>query len=411
MTMNRILFLLPGFAACGSDESSETGDPVVALDCESSGHVCAVVGVPETAAYAPEGLPADEATLYLVQDVTFGPDGTMYVLDFNNHRIRKVDADNLVWTVTGTGMLGDGPEGPAMAAAWNHPTGLAFHPNDPNTLYVAAWHNSRVNAIDLQTSTLDFYAGTGARSYMEDVSRDLAIFDLPSSVAFADDGTMYVTDQANQLVRKIGLDGIVSKVAGTKGVTGYDGDSGPAASALFHASVGQAADPSSRMVFQDGLLYLVDTDNNVVRVIDPAAGTITKVAGTYIENPVDGFPGDPLIDDKIAVGGYAGDGGPATAAQINGPRDLAFGIEGELYIADTNNSCIRVIDTSGIISTFAGTCDPTFACGDLVQGEYSGDGGPALDATFCKPYGVEVDAEGNVYVADTYNHVVRRINK
>ncbi len=432
--MNRAIFLIPlALIACGENNEgtdTDTHEPVdtdttdtettetdpVDTDttppvdpCTVSGNVCVVVGIPEIAQFAPDGLKGTKSPLYLVVDVEFGPDGTMYIIDFNNHRIRKMGADGLVQSVTGSGMLGDGPEGPALAAAWNHPTSMAFNPLDDNTLYVAAWHNSRINAVNLSAKTLDWWAGTGARSYIDGVPRETAAFDLPSGLVFDDSGELWITDQANQLIRHVLADGTVTTVAGTKGVAGYDGDSGPAASALFHASVGQAADPSSRMVFHEGNMYFVDTDNNVVRMLDPVAGTISKVAGTYIENPLDATPGNSLTDDKNAVGGFSGDGGPAMDAQLNGPRDLAFGIDGELYIADTKNNCIRVVDTNGNINTFAGTCDKAFACGDLVVGEYGGDGGPAVDAMFCQPYGVAVDVHGDVFVSDSLNHVVRKI--
>ncbi len=390
----------------GTTSTAGTGPPP--LDCESSGVVCVVAGIPGVAQYGPEGVPAIESALFFVLDVEFGPDGTMYIVDVLNHRIRQRDSDGLVWTVSGTGMVGDGPEGPALTAAWNHPSALAFDPNDPDTLYVGAFYNSRVNVVDLATSTLKWWAGTGARSFVDDVPCEDAAFDLVSSLTFDDAGVAYIFDQANQVIRQVGLDGVVHTIAGTKGAAGYNGDIGPFSETLFHASRGRTADPSNRGVFHDGRLYIVDTENNVVRVLDPVAEMVTKFAGTHIENPEDSVS-DLIQDVKSAVGGYAGDGGPAIDAQLNRPRDLAFGASGELYIADTGNNCIRVVHTNGIIDTFAGTCDATFGCGDFVQGEFAGEPEPALDATFCQPHGVAVDAAGDVYVSDTYNHVVRRI--
>ncbi len=392
-------------------DTTDTTEPLV--DCDSPGQICTVVGQPGSAQFSAVGIPASEGSLYLVQDVSFGPDGTMYILDFNNHRILKVGGDGILRLVTGTGMLGDGPEGSAFNAAWNHPTNMAFNPLEPNVLYVAAWHNSRINAIDLVANTLDWRVGTGGRIYTDGVDQAVAGLDLPAGIVFDEDGTLYIMDQANQVIREVGADGIIHTIAGTAptvvaGVTtarfaGYAGDGGAAIGARFHASVGQAADPSSRMELKDGLLYVVDTDNHMVRYVDLAASTVDRFAGTYVENPADSTPGDWSIDNLPALGGYAGDGGPALDAQLNGPRDIAFGLDGELYIADTLNNCVRVVDTAGNIDTFAGTCDA------LLPGS-DGEGVPATDALLHKPYGVTVDpATGDVYISDTYNHTIRRV--
>lgn len=364
--MRTLLIALPLFAvACGDHCPDEPGT------------VCLYAGEPEIAQFGPEDVDARESPLYLPQDVTFGPDGTAYILDFNNHRIRAIDEEGAVHTIAGTGFLGDGPEGPALEASFNHPTNVAFSPDDPDTLHIAAWHNSRVESIDLATGILSFECGTGARAFSGDGGPAVdAELDLPSAVAFDDDANLYISDQANQLIRKVDPEGTITTFAGSQRDPGFSGDGGPASEAQFHASVGQAADPSSRITIADGVLYLADTDNHVIRTIDLETEIVDTLAGT---------PETP---------GYA-DG---AAAMFRAPRDVAIADDGTVYVADTDNHCIRAIDPDGIVSTVAGRCG---------EAGYEGDGGPATEALFRRPYGVTMAPDGRVIIADTNNHVFR----
>ncbi len=365
---------------------AETGEPsddsaFTVEECDAvSGHICtfAGTGIP---ALGKNDISALESHLYLPQDLTFGPDGGAYLEDWNNHRIRRVDPDGTVDTVAGIGFLGDGPEGPALDAAFNHPSNIAFSAD--GVLYLAAWHNSRVERIDLSTGALTFVAGDGSRSYAGDGGdAKLAKLDLPSSVAFGSDGTLYISDMANWRIRSVDGLGIINSYAGT-GVSGFSGDGGLASLAQLAGIKGQAAAPANRIAIAGEKMYVADTGNQRIRVIDMTSGIITTLAG-------DG------------TAGYSGDGGSALEARIFSPADVAVGPEGEVYVADTENSCIRVIDTSGNIDTFAGICG--------VPG-FDGNGGLAADATLNKPYGVSADAAGNVYIGDTFNQVFRVVYK
>jgi sugar lactone lactonase YvrE len=161
----------------------------------------------------------------------------------------------------------------------------------------------------------------------------------------------------------------------------FGGDDGPALEARFAMPVGQAADPAGRIVFDEaGNLYFADSRNHRIRRIG-ADGVVTTVAGS----------GQP---------GYAGDGGPATAARIHTPVDVELGPEGALYFTDTRNSCIRRVRTDGVIETVAGRCGER---GD------SGDGGPATQALLDRPYGIGFDREGQLYIADTNNNRLRKV--
>lgn len=372
-----ILLTLSLLGCDSATDSADTGP----LACDHvSGHICTFAGYEGLAALGQEDIPANESYLYLPQDLGFSPEGDAYVLDWNNHRIRRVDAEGTIETVAGNGLLGDGPEGNARLAAFNHPTQLSF--DAEGRMLLAAWHNSRIERIDLSTGELSFVAGTGARAYSGDEGDALlGALDLPSSVVEAPGGTLYISDTANQRIRTVTPDGLLHTFAGD-GTAGYAGDGGPVALAQFNNPKGQQAAPAGRLELSadGGSLYVADTLNQRIRVVDLATGTIDTFAGS-------------------GTAGFGGDGGAATSATLFSPADVAVGIDGELYIADTENSCVRVV-RDGVISTFAGIC---------TEPDYTGDNGPAAEARLNKPYGVAVDAEGNVYVADTYNHSVRAV--
>jgi sugar lactone lactonase YvrE len=379
--------------------------------CDPDGGViCTAVGL-GTAGFSGDGADALSAELYQPMDMTVGPDGRLFVVDWNNHRIRVVGHDNVIETIAGNGRLGDGPTGPALQAAFNHPTNLAFDAR--GRMYIAAWHNSRIRRLDLSTGMLDHVCGTGGRSYSGDGGpAETAVLDLPAGIAFDADGNLIVVDQANQVLRQIDLEGNITRIAGQcvvdtceEGQTptqcpdsdkysctmetddtacmrpcqrGFAGDGGPALEARFAMPFGQEADPAGRVAIDtEGNIFMADTHNHRIRRID-TDGIVTTVAGT-------------------GERGFSGDGGPASAAQLNNPVDLAFGDDGTLYVADTFNSCVRAIDPAGAIRTVAGVCG--------TRG-YGGDGGPAERALLDWPYGIHV-AGDRLYIADTINHRIR----
>ena len=190
----------------------------------------------------------------------------------------------------------------------------------------------------------------------------------PSGVAVDAAGNLYIADSGNHRIRKVAANGIITTVAGN-GSYGYSGDGGRATSAQLAAPWGVAVDAA-------GNLYIADTNNGVIRKV-AASGIITTVAGNGSH-------------------GYSGDGGPATSAQLNSPSGVAVDAAGNLYIADYGNYRIRKVATNGIITTVAGN----------YYG-YSGDGGPATSAQLTFPWGLTVDATGNLYVADLSNNAIR----
>lgn len=406
------LWLLPiGLAAACS--GGDDGEPTVEPTCDDPGQICDWIGTAGVAQFTDDDT-REKTRLYLPQDIAFASDGTGYYPDFNNHRIRKVTTDGMVETISGTGFLGDGPntlgsvvncwEGcEALLSAWNHPTMVTVNPANEDEIWVAAWHNSRINVIDTATQTMTWYAGTGGRFYAGG-ELNLAVLDLPSSVVFADDGTMYFSDQANHMIRRITSAGVLEDVAGSPRHAGYSGDGGPAIDSELHGHTDQKADPGSKLAIDGNILYITDTVNGMVRTIDLDTMVIDRFAGAYESlgtvTYTDAVTGLPYDADGGNVTGYSGDGGSALDAKMSTPRDVAVGIDGEVYIADTKNNCVRVVGTDGIIETFAGKCGE--------QG-YDGDNVPATDALLAEPFGVAVDNDGNVYIADTLNHLIRRV--
>ncbi len=229
--------------------------------------------------------------------------------------------------------------------------------------------------VTVPDGTIDTLAGTGVAGFGGDGGFAIdAQLNSPFDVAVDAAGYVYVADWVNHRIRRIGPDGTIETFAGT-GVAGYGGDGGPAhrpGGAQLNGPIGVAVDAA-------GYVYIADHATHRIRRI-ATDGTIETFAG-------------------LGVAGYSGDGGPATAAQLDHPTSVAVDTAGNVYVADSENHSIRRIGLGGTIETIAGTG---------VAGD-SGDGGPATEARLSFPFGVAVDANGNVYVADTVNHRVRRI--
>ncbi|TAK30698.1 MAG: hypothetical protein EPO40_06860 [Myxococcaceae bacterium] len=365
--------------------------PVGPVSCRpAAGTICTIIGNGE-AGVGVNDVAGTASRTYLPLDMTLGPNGRLYFLDWNNHVVREQAPDGTVRTVVGTGELSDGEDppiplgaprvpSPALRHRLNHPTAIAF--DAQGNMLIAAWHNSmikRVRNVGTAGSMIEDLCGTGGRNFGGDGGPALnAVLDLPVGVAISPSGEVYIADQANQRIRRVNGMDVINTVVGT-GMAGYAGDNGPALMAQLRNPVGQAASPAGRIDFDSrGNLYIADTGNNVIRRVD-AAGVITTVAGT-------------------GTVGATGDGGPATMATLNQPTDVDVGPDGTLYIADTQNSCVRAVGPDGNIRTVAGRCG--------MRG-FQGDGASPTLALLDRPYGVETDTAGRLFVADTYNQRIR----
>jgi NHL repeat len=381
---------------CGGD-ASVTPDPPMVGCTRVSGNICTVAGT-GTPGDGADGLSAVQTRLYLPQDTTVAPepDGRLFVVDWNNHRVRVIEHDGSMRIVAGVGELGLASDDPSSSRL-NHPTGVTFNPSGPpNQMVIAAWHNSRIKTVDLllppDANGVDI-CGNGKRGFGGNGGpASAATLDLPVTVAYNALGDMLIADQANQMIRSVDhATGVISTLAGTghcmdsvNPAPCVLNDEGPAASAGFHFPIGQAATPGGRIALDGaGNIFVADTEDFRVRKID-TAGIIHTFAGN-------------------GTWGYSGDGGPAAEAMLGRLADVAVGLDGSIYIADTDNNCVRVVSPAGIITRFAGRC------GGRVSGapSFGGDDGPALDAILDRPYGVEVAPSGDVYVADTHNQRIR----
>jgi len=325
-----------------------------------------------------DGMNPIDTALYLPQDVTVGPDGKLYIVDWNNHRIRRIENGTVV-TIAGTGELGDAKDGLALYAQFNHPTNVTF--DTQGRMIISAWHNSLVKRMDFTTGLVENLAGTGARAFGGDGGPgNAAKLDLPSSTVVDSHGNIIISDQGNFRLRMLDTNGMIDTMCGN-GTQGYFGDDGPAAQAELNSPKGQSAPPAGRIAIDaQDRIYIADTGNHVVRLIDTDQ-TIRTIAGT-------------------GHAGYSGDDHMATDAQLNTPSDVAIAPDGTVYIADTMNNVVRMVTPDGIITTFAGTGARGF----------SGDDGPATHAKLDRPYGLTIAPNGDVYVADTHNHRIRVIS-
>ncbi len=323
-------------------------------------------GVP---GFSGDSGPAIAAQLRSPRGVEADAAGNLLIAE--NGRIRKVTLDGTIDTVAGNGPTSgsSGEGGPATAARLDEPMGVAADPG--GNLFIADVDNSRIRKVN-PAGIITTVAGTGTSGFSGDGGPATAAqLGYPPRVAADSGGNLFIVDADNQRIRKVTPAGVITTVAGT-GTSGFSGDGGPATAA-------QLADPVAVAVDAVGNLFIADNGNDRIRRVTPG-GIITTVAGTE-------------------TGGFGGDGGPATAAQLADPLAVAVDAAGNLFIADTGNDRIRKVTPSGIITTFAGSG---------LRG-FSGDGGAATGAWLSEPSDVAVDAAGNFFIADNGNDRVRKV--
>jgi uncharacterized protein (TIGR03437 family) len=313
--------------------------------------------------------PATAVLLVFPLGVSVDASLNVYIADSGNNRICKVSPSGTLVTIANVsqtgGFAGDG--WPAPAARLNEPAGVLA--DNAGNILIADTENWRIRKItpDGNIATI---AGNGDYHFFGDGGPPSAAeLNKPSAVAFDGSGNLYFADAGNYRIRRIDTRGTITTVAGT-GVVDYvvTGDGGPATAANISPVGGIAADRLGNVYF---------AQLSVIRRVSPG-GTIKTVAGT----------GEP---------GSGGDGGPAILAQLDDPRGVAVDTAGSLYIADYSSNLIRKVDTSGIIRTVAG------------GGASLGDGGPATSAKLDRPVAVAVDGSNNLYISDTRARRVRKV--
>jgi trimeric autotransporter adhesin len=338
--------------------------------------------------FSGDGGPATAARLNGASGVALDRFGNLYIADTFNHRIRKVDGQSgIISTVAGNGkreFSGDGAA--ATAAGLAVPRGVVADAS--GNLYIADTGNHRVRRVDAQSRIISTVAGNrsdqGSFSGDGGPATEAGLF-LPAAVTFDSAGNLYIADAGNHRIRKVAAgSGIISTVAGNGTASGTDwgsfsGDGGPATAAGLASPGGIAFDGT-------GNLYIADSNNQRVRKVAAGTGTISTVAGN-------------------GSYGFSGDGGPATGTIISFAFGLTVDSSGNLYIADAGSDRIRKVAAgSGTISTVAGSGNSS---GEF---QFYGDGGPATAAGIYNPIGIIFDSAGNLYIADTYNHRVRKVD-
>jgi trimeric autotransporter adhesin len=283
----------------------------------------------------------------------------------------NINAQNIITTVAGNGMGGyNGDWIPATSAKLDQPRGVAC--DSKGNLFIADEVNARIRKVDT-FGVITTIAGNGNGGFSGDSGQAVnAQLSLPQDVALDAFDNIYIVDTYNNRIRKLNTSGIIITISGT-GASGFGGDGGQADTAKLNHPTGATFDAL-------GNLYIADTYNNRVRKIN-TSGVITTVAGN-------------------GTAGFGGDGGHADTAKLNHPTGISLDMLGNLYIADNSNHRVRMVNTSGIITTVAGNGTAGF----------SGNGGQATSAELFLPADVVVDGVGNIYISDMQNNRIQMVD-
>lgn len=327
-----------------------------------------------TAGYAGDGGPAKSAALNNPFGITRGPDGALYVCEFSGHVVRRIDEKGVITTVAGTGTAGyAGDGGPSVKAQLNKPHEIRFGPD--GALYIADMSTHTIRRVDMKSGTISTFAGTGKPGFSGDGGPATAAqLKDPISLQFGPGGHLYLCDIGNNRIRAVDLKtGIIRTVCG-------NGQKAPTPDGAAFAPETPLHGPRTIDFDRDGHAWIALREGNAVFRADLKSGKLTHVAGT-------------------GKSGFSGNGGPAKAAELAGPKGLTIAPDGRVFIADTESHSIRVISPrDGRIQVVAGN-----------GRKGAGSDGPATACQLARPHGVYWDADGTLYIGDSENHTVRAI--
>ena len=353
--------------AAGNIFIADTGNNAIRKVAAATGIITAFAGT-GVAGYSGDGGPATNALIDGPTGLCVKSTGEVIISDTINTCLRQVSITNSISTLPMT--VGPGLNAPQRAAPYYDTAQKKLF------LYIADSANHRIRKLDTATNALVTVAGTGTAGWAGDGGQATAArLNTPSGVTVDASGNLYIADTANHIIRMVtAATGVIETVAGT-GDGSYNSEG--------HATIKRVNSPSGVAVDTSGNIYVADTSNHRIRKFT-VGGNISTVAGT-------------------GIAGYSGDGGAATAAQITGPQAVAVDGAGNIYIADTGNHALRLVNIyTGFISTMAGT----------GLGGYNGDMQPAVTAKLSSPSGValgRIKGGGRIFISDTGNNRIRTL--
>ena len=326
--------------------------------------------------YAGDGGQASQSNIFLPFGVAVDAADDMFITDSSNSRIREVNGSTgIISTIGGTGVVGaTGDGGPATSAGLSNPTSIALDP--AGNVYFADNGNNAIRRIDAFSGLITTVAGRiGSHGYTGDGgAATAATLNSPNGICFDASGNLYIADTGNNVVRMLNAASGVITTVAGTGMASYTGDGHAATSATLNQ-------PWGLTMSVGGVLYIADQANNVIRTVNTS-----EVIATIVGNGTSGFSGDQAT---------------AASAQLNVPSGVVIDVAGDLYIADSGNNRIRKVNAStGIITTIAGTA------GESI----SGDGEAADQAGLYGPYGMALDGKGNLYIADVFHNRIREVS-
>jgi trimeric autotransporter adhesin len=357
----KVFLTLQILLSCGISQSAELTENSIINTFAGAAHT-----------FSGDGQPALTAALSGFQQLHTDNAGNIIFADTGNQVVSRLNSDGTLTVLAGNGLLGfSGEGGPARSASLSFPSDVVM--DKAGNLYIYDSSNFRIRIVT-PAGIISTYAGTGVEGYSGDGGPALqAQIQLEGKMAIDAAGTLYFTDGVDAVIRRITPDGFISTYAGNGqlATSPNSGNNGPA----IQASLGLAA--GALAIDSAGNLYVAEDYTDQIRKIAPN-DIITTVAGSGTAGFMDG---------------------PAASAQFDEPTGLAFDGNGNLFVADVDNGLIRKVSPVGIVSTVAGT--PIFG--------FSGDGGPALAATFRFAEGVAIGGDGNLYIEDNGNFRIRAV--
>jgi len=450
---------IPGPSAVVTDGMGTTyfaspdAQMVYKIDASNTISIVAGIGYSTEDALKFDGGPATSASLNEPTGLALDNNGNLFIADMTNYLIRRVDTNGTITTIAGnthlcndpTTLCGDGQN--AMAAQMSYPTGIAT--DAAGNVYIADTQDNRVRVVNLQTTAItvagvrinpgaiNTIAGNGTpcangtSACGDGGSAKAANLNNPQGVAVDGAGNIYIADSGDRRIRVVSKQGVISAYAGNgRGCFSPLQGCGDGGSPL----AAQITNPWQISLDGAGNLYITDPPESRIRMVSAGGGTITTAVGTgaagyngdyqapttaqingargvWVDSTgtlTIGDTGNGLIRSvasgtitPVTGGGNGGDSGPATSAVLAADHDVALDAAGNLYIADTSNNRIRMVATDGNIYTVAGN----------GKAGYQGDNGPAVNASLSAPFGLTVDNSGNIYIADTYNYVIRFVDQ